>query len=231
MEQPLPTLTLDRTCIDAILFDLDGTLIALRSPLAKAMPPVGLVAIWQYWQQKLMRRLAIHAPAPLLLGLTLLDRISAFPWVARLIENLQHMGGIATIDASKPISADLSPVMSLARRYKLGVLTNRNEQSAYSFLQRYELLNHFGAITTRQNVRRAKPHPESLRYTAARLGVAPERVLMVGDTPLDVMVSRQVGAQSVGVLTGFATEHELRQAGATVVLPSVCALPQLLQAV
>ncbi|MFP5406506.1 MAG: DUF4260 family protein, partial [Gammaproteobacteria bacterium] len=42
----------------------------------------------------------------------------------------------------------------------------------------------------------------ALRQAAARLGVAPEAVLMVGDMPVDMLVARRAGAQALGVAGG-----------------------------
>jgi phosphoglycolate phosphatase len=53
--------------------------------------------------------------------------------------------------------------------------------------------------------------------------VTPDRVIVVGDTPLDVEAARAVGAVSVAVASGRFTMEELRSAGARYVLPSLAA--------
>ena len=49
-----------------------------------------------------------------------------------------------------------------------------------------------------------------------------------GDTTVDVIAARAAGAQTVGVLSGFGEEDELRQAGADLILLSVAKLPETL---
>ena len=61
-----------------------------------------------------------------------------------------------------------------------------------------------------------------------RLGLQPSEVLNVGDTPLDVRAGLAAGVETIGVLTGAGTEQQLRGAGATRILPSLCALPDFL---
>jgi len=53
--------------------------------------------------------------------------------------------------------------------------------------------------------------------------VTPDRVFVVGDTPLDVKATRTVGAVSVAVASGRFSMEELRSAGARHVLPSLAA--------
>jgi phosphoglycolate phosphatase len=68
-----------------------------------------------------------------------------------------------------------------------------------------------------------KPDPATLIAIAARLGVAVERVAMVGDTPADLRMARGVGARSIGVTSGIASAAELA-ADADVILDSIAAL-------
>ena len=59
---------------------------------------------------------------------------------------------------------------------------------------------------------------------ARRAGIdvsSPSRVVVIGDTPLDVQCAAAAGARSVGVATGPFTEKELQRAGAAAVLPDL----------
>jgi phosphoglycolate phosphatase len=53
--------------------------------------------------------------------------------------------------------------------------------------------------------------------------ITPDRVFVVGDTPLDVEATHAVGAVSVAVASGKFSVEELRSAGARHVLPSLAA--------
>jgi phosphoglycolate phosphatase-like HAD superfamily hydrolase len=55
---------------------------------------------------------------------------------------------------------------------------------------------------------------------AARLGTPREqcRVIVIGDTPLDVAAARAIGAECLGVATSVFTTDQLREAGAAVVV-------------
>lgn len=57
----------------------------------------------------------------------------------------------------------------------------------------------------------------------ARLGgrLAPEEMLVIGDTPLDVACARSIGVRVIGVGTGHFTPEELAEAGATFAVKSL----------
>lgn len=59
-----------------------------------------------------------------------------------------------------------------------------------------------------------KPDPAGATEAAARLGVAPEACLFVGDSGVDMETGRRAGMEPVGVLWGFRGEAELRERGA-----------------
>lgn len=55
----------------------------------------------------------------------------------------------------------------------------------------------------------AKPDPGVLHEIGQRLGVAPSRIMMVGDTPGDMMMARQAGCVAVGVTGGAGQRDDL----------------------
>lgn len=77
---------------------------------------------------------------------------------------------------------------------------------------------------------RGRPYPDLVMVAALRLGIEDvRRVVVVGDTPLDLMSGRRAGAGLlVGVLTGAGDRDALRTAGATKVIGSIGELPSLL---
>ena len=71
----------------------------------------------------------------------------------------------------------------------------------------------------------AKPHPEALLRVLAELDRS-ERVATArycGDVPDDMRMAQAVGAVGIGIESTFASAEELRDAGATMVFPSVAA--------
>lgn len=69
-------------------------------------------------------------------------------------------------------------------------------------------------IVTRDQVERAKPDPHLFLAAAERLGVAPSRCFVVGDSVWDLLAAQRAGALGIGVLSGGYGQEELQAAGA-----------------
>ncbi len=96
-----------------------------------------------------------------------------------------------------------------ARDLTLGVVTNDNEYAAREHLKSVGVEAHFDFIAGCDSGFGAKPEPGPLLAFAKAVGLAPDRVAMVGDSTHDLIAGRAAGMQTVGVLTGLAVSDEL----------------------
>jgi HAD superfamily hydrolase (TIGR01509 family) len=69
-------------------------------------------------------------------------------------------------------------------------------------------------VVERGDVTRAKPEPDLFLECASRLGVEPRDCYVVGDAVWDLLAARRAGMLSVGLLSGGYGEDELTSAGA-----------------
>ena len=69
-------------------------------------------------------------------------------------------------------------------------------------------------IISRDDVQHAKPNPDLWLAAAARLGVAPESCIAIGDSVWDLLAARRARMLGVGLLTGGYGQEELERAGA-----------------
>lgn len=60
----------------------------------------------------------------------------------------------------------------------------------------------FDAVVGEEDVQRGKPDPQVFLVAAAKLGVPPERSIVVEDAPAGVEAARRAGMHSIGVRTG-----------------------------
>ena len=70
--------------------------------------------------------------------------------------------------------------------------------------------------------------PELIAEALTRLGLRPEHCTMIGDRHLDIEGAQHHGMRGIGVLWGFGSEDELRDAGAYALVRTPEALPALL---
>jgi len=213
------------TEVEAILFDLDGTLIdtddgmierAARwlQPLARLFP--------QGDPKRVLRRAIMASEGPTNAFLTFLDILGLDDELFTLGDRLRRLRGLRTPANFQPVDGVVESVQELSGRYPLGIVTTRSRQDAQTFLEQHALADCFSVVVTHEDTWRLKPHPEPIRHAAEQLGVAIERCLMVGDTGLDVRAAKAAGACAVGVLCGFGEREDL--AGADLILENTAEL-------
>ncbi|WP_407312512.1 HAD family hydrolase [Pseudomonas sp. nanlin1] len=110
---------------------------------------------------------------------------------------LEHERALAV--ASTAAAGAVELVRELAGRgYRLGILTRNARELAHITLQAIGLADCFepAAVLGRDEAK-PKPEPDGLLHLAQAWGVAPERLVMVGDYHNDLACGRAAGARTV----------------------------------
>jgi pyrophosphatase PpaX len=103
----------------------------------------------------------------------------------------------------RPFPGAVEAVSALAERgVALAIVTSRHRESTLRGIELCGLVDHFPEIVTPEDVTHAKPHPEPVLRAMERLGVGPEEVLFVGDSPHDMAAGRAAGALTAAALWG-----------------------------
>ncbi|MBI6630005.1 HAD family hydrolase [Pontibaca salina] len=225
--------------VAAILFDKDGTLFEFG-------------ATWESWARAFLLRVTGNDPARasrigLRIGFDMTTAtfrpdsvvIAGTPAeiVAALAPNLPEIAPSDLLDRINE-EAELAPQKQAvplagllddlrARGLGLGVATNDAEAPARAHLAGAGVLERFDFVAGFDSGYGAKPQPGQLLAFARLLDLAPERVVMVGDSTHDLLAGRAAGMKTVGVLTGLAREPDLAP-HADVVLPDIGYLPDWL---
>lgn len=226
--------------LQAILFDKDGTLF-------------GFDESWGAWagqqldrlskgDQGLARRIGagigydldenrFHPTSPVIAGTVDEATGLMLPFLpdythAALRDELDAAAADIEMIAAVDLEACLGQLR--ARGYALGVATNDSELSARAHLEVAGVIDAFSFIAGYDSGYGAKPAPGQLLAFARAVRVRPEACAMVGDSLHDLRAARAAGMVAVGVLTGPATETELR-AHADVVLPTIDGLADWLE--
>ncbi len=87
----------------------------------------------------------------------------------------------------------------------------------------------FDAVVAPGENEQKKPHPEPLQRIARLLDVPPQSLIMIGDAPPDMGAGHAVGAHTIGVRGGFASEAVLLGSNPHVVLDSLTDLGSYLR--
>ncbi|MCB8980280.1 MAG: HAD family hydrolase [Ardenticatenaceae bacterium] len=215
--------------IQAILFDMDGTLIDTDDQavlkFARWLQPILGERAAQYVRWLLMQ---VESPANALI--TLADRFhldEPLKWVTHWRLSRRKDPFITHFEI---IPGVLEMLHALPARYRLGIVTTRSRHQIEGFLVQFpDIAARFEVTCGSQDTRRLKPHPSPVQEAARRLNLPVAACVMVGDTSVDMHSARRAGAWRIGVLCGFGRERELRHAGANLILPSTADLATYLQ--
>jgi len=90
-----------------------------------------------------------------------------------------------------------------------------------------DIFDYTDSIVTREGIEHVKPHPDHVLEVLRILNVDPDKTLIVGDHPTDVMAGRSAGTYTAGVLTGRTTREAFKEAGAAYILNDIRDIMQL----
>jgi phosphoglycolate phosphatase-like HAD superfamily hydrolase len=214
---------IDRTRIEAVLFDVDGTLSdtddQVVARLVKFLGPIS----WLFSDRdpgRFARWVVMALETPGNFFYMLADRIGLDSHISKVILGLSRRRQSRKGGREKfwMIPGIREVLARLVLDYPLAVVSARDAESTRAFLEYFELSSFFKVVVTSQTTPYTKPSPQPIIYAAEALGVPPEHCLMVGDTVVDIRSGNSAGAQTVGVLCGFGTAKELKRVGADMLL-------------
>ena len=178
--------------VQAVLFDLDGTLLdsseqhwrALTSALADFdFEPPSVARIRQLMGLPGLDTVLIVGVPPEQAEEVwwrwaewegrLADLVHPFPGMAPLLERLRAAG------------------------YRLGIVTSRPRISLDATPAAVDLLPYVDLLVTRDDTAEGKPHPAPVLHAFERLGLPPSQGVYVGDTPFDIEAGQRAGCLTV----------------------------------
>ena len=222
MTDPRPSSAERLAGLQAVLFDLDGTLIntvslilssfryATERVLGEALP-----------DQVLMRNVGV----PLARQMREFDeeRADELLRVYREHNSLHHDDMVAEYPGTEETLTWLR-----TRGYPLAVVTSKGTPMTERGLVRFDLKRFFGAVVTADDVSAHKPDPAPILRAAELLGVDVTRTMYVGDSPHDMAAGIAAGSVSVAALWGAFASDDVLEPGPDYALRSLRDLPDLL---
>ncbi|MCL2359180.1 HAD family hydrolase [Candidatus Bathycorpusculum sp.] len=114
-------------------------------------------------------------------------------------------------------------------KIKLGLCTISSKTTTDYLLDRFKIKDYFEISVTRDGVKRVKPDTEQHESVIETLGVRPEAVLVVGDSVVDMQSAKALKIIAVGLPTGISTKEQLIKNGANYIITSLIDLPGLIK--
>ena len=192
--------------LDAVLIDLDGTLMdtapdlaaaanAMRADFGLAPLPVERIAAF------------VGKGADVLVHRALTDDLAGRAAEEDFVQGKRSFyAHYHRVNGAKAVVFERVP-QALKRLKDAGLVlacvTNKPREFTLPLLERVQLARWFSAVVAGDDVPEKKPHPALLLAACDRLGVSPSHALMIGDSVNDALASRAAGCPVVLVETGY----------------------------
>lgn len=177
----------------AVLFDLDGTLIDTNHLIV----------------QSFLHTLEVHTPGQYtekdilaIMGEPLLEQMKRFDQkqAEKMVETYQQFNVTKHDELVREFPKVRETVQALSDAgFKLGVVTNKRRKVVEMGLRRYGLDRWMKTVICAGEGIPPKPEPDMIQKALSDLQVSPESALMVGDTRFDVLAGKRAGVDQVGV--------------------------------
>lgn len=122
----------------------------------------------------------------------------------------------------------LATLRARAPQTRLYVVTSKVDVYAEQLLVHLGQRGHFSAVYGSRMDGSLTDKGELISLALKGEGLAPESVTMIGDREHDMRGASKAGVRSLGVLWGYGSEAELKQAGAQGIIAQVRHLPSVL---
>lgn len=204
--------------IEAVIFDLDGTLTALDWSATQS------AVSYFYWLERLVptegrkhiaRRLMISLEGTInfLVGQFRRWRWIDHPRLAGLPPVLDRLRGYPPLEAVRILPGAAQSVQRLAGAYRLALISPRDRPSVEQILTQTGLSPAlFEVVLAAEDVRYPLPNSEGLLLIAQRLNLELNQLLMVSDTDVNLRAARAMEMATVGLLSGLGRAQDLRDA-------------------
>jgi len=201
---------------DAVIFDLDGTLLDTLEDLTDSLnfilkqhglPEKTLVEVRDLVGNGASRLIKSAIPA----------QPDSCLFDSCLKGFKAHYEGNAE-NKTRPYPGITTLVRSLfADGYRLAVVSNKPDAVANKLIRKW-FGAYIGITAGEHGGAPRKPDPAMVYSVTQRLGAAPERALYVGDSEIDVLTARNAGVDFIGVTWGFRDRGTLLKAGANILI-------------
>jgi phosphoglycolate phosphatase len=219
--------------LEAVLFDLDGTLLDTAADIALALNRTLAEYGWSPAAKEDVRRM-IGRGSPILIertaraqGRALHDALQA----AMVERFFHHYGALEETNEFEarpyPGARDALQLLHEAG-LRIAVVTNKQARFARALLARLDLIAWVDLVVGGDSCERRKPDPQPLMFACERLGVSTARTIMVGDSVNDVQAARGANIPVLCVPYGYNEGQDPRELPCDALIGSLGELPGLL---
>ncbi len=104
---------------------------------------------------------------------------------------------------------------------KIVLATSKPEEFAVRILEHFDLIKYFDVVAGASMDEKRNKKGDVIKYAMEKGGFSIDDAVMIGDREHDIYGAKENGIPSIGVLFGYGSESELKEAGADYIAPTV----------
>ena len=195
---------------NAVLFDLDGTLLDTAPDLAAALNATLQLNKRDALPFESIRPVVSHGGRALIeLGFGIDPQHPDFEPLRKQLLDLYE----ANIAVHTRLFPGMDEVLDTLeqRGIRWGIVTNKPAWLTEPLLDALALGSRAACIVSGDTLKERKPHPAPLLHACKLAGCQPEETLYVGDAERDIEAGRNAGMRTLVALFGYLMEHDRPQ--------------------
>jgi phosphoglycolate phosphatase len=219
---------LDFDSISTIITDLDGTLVELKIEYEKARREsiIMLMEIYPFPRDFFSNTDTISQLYEK--SLEILRNREHETIIKEIIDKLAKIANKYELDAAKKTNLFPGVLSSLKKirnlKKEILLLTVNGEESVNYIIKRFKIQDYFAHIFNRDMMFNFKQHPNLLLESLKKIGIEPEKALVIGDSVFDIHCGKFIKAKTVGITSGMSSYDQLQKSGADYIIDT---FPQL----
>lgn len=203
--------------LEALLFDLDGTLLDSAPDIAQALNRMltddGRQTLSLDQVKGMIGDGVMELCRKALVATGGLATDDIYPYVQKHIAHYRSLPP----DPRQVFPGVREALNELAKAgVKLGVCTNKSEGSTVAILTQLDLIRYFGFIAGGDTFQVHKPNPGHVTGVLEALAVGTAGAAFIGDGPNDVIASRRAGIPCIVVTHGYGQDYDALEADAMI---------------
>ncbi len=197
--------------VEAVLIDLDGTLIHTAPEIACAVNRM-LASLNKPEIDEKQITAYIGEGAQVLIKRCLTGKLDGEPEATDYVQAQQlffdYYAQIVT--ESKPYPQVVESLQALNKAgFRLACVTNKPDRFTVPLLKNNNLLQYFECVVSGDTLAKKKPAPDQIFYACEKMGVAIDKVVLIGDSKTDVAAAKNAACFIFTVPYGYNQNREI----------------------
>ena len=192
---------------EAVLFDLDGTLLDTAPDFATATNILLRQKKLPQVTEQDIRRLISDGSAGIISKLFAMN--SSNPQYEKTRYELLNLYSHHLADQTLPFRGLVELLKELdAHDIPWGIVTNKPEIYTNSILKQLDLASYPKVVVCPDHVKLTKPNPEPIILACNKLGIKPENTVYIGDHIRDIQAGANAGAVTIAAAYGYIEKYD-----------------------